>query len=46
MSTRYPLYHSLADITVETSGLTHQEVADRAVAAIQLWPTASHEDRP
>ena len=34
MSTRYPLYGSVADITVETSGLTHQEVADRAVAAI------------
>jgi shikimate kinase len=45
MSTRYPLYHSLADITVETSGLTHQEVADHAVAAIRLWPTAQHEDR-
>jgi shikimate kinase len=38
MSTRYPLYDALADITVETSGLTHQEVADRAVAAIGLWP--------
>jgi len=45
MSTRYPLYGSLADITVETSGLTHQEVADRAVAAIRLWPAARHEDR-
>ena len=38
MSTRYPLYSSLADITVETSGLTHQEVADSAIAAIRLWP--------
>jgi shikimate kinase len=46
MSTRYPLYDSLANITVETSGLTHREVADHAVAAIQLWPTAQHEDRP
>jgi shikimate kinase len=44
MSTRYPLYRSLADITVETSGLTHQEVADRAVVAIRLWPPARHED--
>jgi shikimate kinase len=43
MSTRYPLYAALADITVETSGLTHQEVADRAVAAIGLWPTAQNE---
>jgi shikimate kinase len=45
MSTRYPLYDSLADITVETSGLTHQEVADRALAAIRLWPATRHEDR-
>jgi shikimate kinase len=45
MSTRYPLYDSLADITVETSGLTHREVADQAVAAINLWPTAQHENR-
>jgi shikimate kinase len=44
MSTRYPLYRSLADIIVETSGLTHQEVADRAVVAIRLWPPARHED--
>jgi shikimate kinase len=44
MSTRYPLYDALADITVETSGLTHQQVADRAVAAIRLWPTAQNED--
>ena len=34
MSARYPLYRSVADITVETSGLTHQEVADRVLAAI------------
>src|SRR3984957_10241136 len=44
MSKRYPLYDSLADITVETSGLTHREVADQAVAAINLWPTAQHEN--
>jgi hypothetical protein len=25
--------------------LTHQEVADRAVAAIRLWPAARDEDR-
>jgi shikimate kinase len=46
MATRYPLYDSLANITVETSGLTHQEVADRAVAAIRLWPTTPNENRP
>src|ERR1700742_2357837 len=44
MSTRYPLYASIADITVETSGLNHQEVADRAVTAISAWSTARHED--
>ncbi len=30
LSIRYPLYRAVADINVETSGLTHQEVADRA----------------
>jgi hypothetical protein len=45
MSTRYPLYDSIADITVETSWLTHREVADQAVTAIHLWPTAQHENR-
>lgn len=44
MLTRYPLYRSVADITVETSGLTHQEVADRVVAALRVWPTCQHED--
>ena len=34
LSVRYPLYRAVADINVETSGLTHQEVADRALAAI------------
>ena len=46
MSTRYPLYGSIADITVETSGLTHQEVADRAVAAVNAWSAARNEERP
>ena len=45
MSARYPLYRSVADITVETSGLTHQEVADRAVAAIRVWSAGQNEDR-
>jgi shikimate kinase len=40
MSTRYPLYDAVADITVETTGLTHQEVADQAVAALHGWSTA------
>jgi shikimate kinase len=45
MATRYPLYGLLSHITVETSGLTHQEVADRALGAIRLWPTVRNEDR-
>jgi shikimate kinase len=44
MSVRYPLYRSVADITVETSGLTHQEVADRLIAAIGIWSAEHHED--
>jgi shikimate kinase len=40
MSARYPLYDAVADITVETTGLTHQEVADQAVAALNGWSTA------
>jgi shikimate kinase len=44
LSKRSPLYGSVADITVETSGLTHQQVADRAVEAIRAWSTARNED--
>lgn len=44
MSTRYPLYGSVADITVDTSGLTHQEVVDHAIAAISVWSAARNED--
>lgn len=45
MSERYPLYHSVADLTVETSGLRHQEVADRVVTAIRVWSAGRHEDQ-
>jgi shikimate kinase len=45
MSTRYPLYRSVADINVETSGLTHQEVADRAVASLRVWSAGQNEER-
>jgi shikimate kinase len=44
MSTRHPLYRSVADITVETTSLTHQEVADRAVTAIRVWSDDRNED--
>jgi shikimate kinase len=44
MSVRYPLYRSVADITVETSGLTHRAVADRLLAALDLWTASRHED--
>ena len=43
MSMRYPLYSSLADVTVETSGLTHQEVADRVLAAVRALSLGRHE---
>jgi shikimate kinase len=43
MSMRYPLYDSVADVTVETSGLTHQEVADRVLAAIRALSVGRHE---
>jgi shikimate kinase len=45
MTVRYPLYRSIADIAVETSGLTHQEVADRLVADVSLWSAGLHEDQ-
>jgi shikimate kinase len=44
MSIRSPLYESVADIIVNTSGLTHQQVADRAVAAIGVWTPVHNED--
>jgi shikimate kinase len=44
MSARYPLYRSVADISLETSGLAHQEVADRLIAAIGVWSTGRHEE--
>jgi shikimate kinase len=45
MSARYPLYRLVADITLETSGLTHQEVADRSIAAIGVWSAGRHENQ-
>jgi shikimate kinase len=45
LSVRYPLYRAVADINIETSGLTHQEVADRALAAIRVWSADNNEDR-
>jgi len=30
---------------VETSGLTHREVADRLMAAIGTWSAQRHEDK-
>jgi shikimate kinase len=45
LALRYPLYRAVADLNVETSGLTHQEVADRAVAAIRVWSAGQNEDR-
>jgi shikimate kinase len=45
METRYPLYRETADITVETSGLTHQEVANRILLAIRNWATSRDEEQ-
>jgi shikimate kinase len=45
MATRYPLYRETADVTVETSGLTHQEVANRIILALRVWASSRHEDR-
>jgi shikimate kinase len=45
MQVRYPLYREAADIIVETSSLTHQEVATRILLAIRAWVTKRHEDR-
>jgi shikimate kinase len=44
ISLRNPLYESVADITVETSGLTHEEVANRVAAAVKLWAPGRREN--
>ncbi|MBV8141551.1 MAG: shikimate kinase [Verrucomicrobia bacterium] len=44
MAARSPLYGAVADLTVDTSGLTHQQVADRVVEAIRVWSPDRHED--
>jgi shikimate kinase len=43
MAIRYPLYHETADITIETSELSHQEVATRVLLAVRGWATSRHE---
>jgi shikimate kinase len=37
MRTRNPLYRETADVAVETSDLSHQEVANRILVAIRAW---------
>jgi shikimate kinase len=44
MSLRNRLYDSVADIKIETTGLTHQQVADQVVAAVHLWSPSGHEN--
>jgi shikimate kinase len=41
---RYPLYDLLADITVETTGLTHHQVADCIINAASDWSGRSNEE--
>jgi shikimate kinase len=45
MQVRYPLYREAADIIVETSILTHQEVATRILLALRSWVTKGHEEQ-
>jgi shikimate kinase len=45
LQVRYPLYREAADIIVETSILTHQEVATRILLALRSWATKRHEDQ-
>jgi shikimate kinase len=45
MQVRYPLYREAADIIVETSSFTHQEVANRILVALRVWATKRHEDQ-
>ena len=42
---RYPLYREAANIIVETSILTHQEVATRILVALRSWATERHEEQ-
>jgi shikimate kinase len=44
MSLRNRLYGAVADITIETTGLTHKQVADQVVAAVSLWSPSGHEN--
>ncbi len=44
MTLRNRLYRSVADITVETTGLTHQQVADQVIAAVTLRLSGAYED--
>jgi shikimate kinase len=44
MSVRNRLYDSVADITIETSGLTHRQVADQVATAVTLWSPGGYEN--
>jgi shikimate kinase len=44
ISLRNPLYEAVADITIETSGLTHEEVAARVAAAVSVWAPCQNEN--
>ena len=45
IETRYPLYRETAHITVETSHLSHQEVANRILLAVRNWSADRDEGR-
>jgi shikimate kinase len=44
LAERAPLYRQAADLRIETSGLTHREVADRVVLGLEKF-RASNESR-
>ena len=45
MQVRYPLYREAADIIVETSSFSHQEVANRILLELHVWATKRREDQ-
>jgi len=38
LKTRYPLYAAVADFSVDSSGLTHHQVARQVLAGVRSWP--------
>jgi shikimate kinase len=45
MAVRNPLYHETAHVTIDTSVLSHQEVATRVLLAVRAWANSRHENQ-